>query len=355
MITENINNLFQQWCAEYIKSNIGSVEEETFFSDIVNYYGAVSVVKPEYLVSQYVVEFITEVKRRNNPSHLKRLEGVVNALTDKPLCGSIYCDDNNEYVPSIDKMTYPIYQTDNNNANSHINPYEEFVHYCIDKYFSKYADVQINCNEYANLSTTERIVTISRYFDDTINIKVSEGSNLKRNEFDLEIYKKENDEQTHMCNLSYRTSYFIVSDSPKEDRKTIYIDFSMNDCFGYMFTDLEGVKENDNAPGGSDFVINEIPGTKNEIAMALCLINGLLEFGEFKKRHKKNSITMNGIYSYVEGKRNNIDGELKVVFCYDKAYLVHVKRGSLKLKDVHSKSISYNNYVNEIDEFIKTL
>lgn len=359
-MTGDVNNLFQQWCNEFVNSTPGSTDEEVFFSKMIQSFYNTFTDRPELFNPLFVIRFVDEIKRRQNRGQQSKIKYLLATTTSTPIfVGAYYNQKNiNELMKDINVLTYPLYQTDAVNTNSRINPYEEFVSYCVDKYFDTFKDIQVNCNDFSSLNATERILLFSRHFGDDVKIQTMQGTGTKKGEFDIEVTQTIDGEEKHICRIAMRESYFIVSDTPKESRQTIYVDFTKNDCFSYLFNQEENIKNKkqvDKELGGSEFVLNELPGTSNEIAMVLCLLSGLLDFGEYKKFHKKNAITINGINSYINGKSNDLSGKLVAICGYDKAILVYTKSEDNKLKDAHSTIVSYKNYVNDIDEFVNEL
>jgi len=361
-----LSNVFQQYTQEYISSEPGSEKEESFFSKIESTYARTLQLDSSLINSYYISAFIEELKKRGNADHLERFETI--------LCGTEEIKDNctaiayfktkeNDICSMRDdikklRTAFPVHVSKPIGTSSQINPFEEFELLSIDKYFDNYASNKMTCQVFGEMDVDARIKLLSKEFAKYTDISFEKVFSEVEQQDEISVVRTVDGKKDEILIIATSPSIFVVQDSSNgEARTTIHVDFRKNPCFDYLF-DPESTPRSDSDPeasvSGQVYMINDVPGTQCQVCLLFCLLEGFINFSDYKRYHKKTSIVMNGIAKYIESKFT-FGGITRLTFGYDYAYLVYSQNEKFDKQTTKSARISYDSYVDEIDNFIKEL
>lgn len=360
------SNVFQQYAQEYILSERGSSEEAYFFNKIIETYSPLIKVELSLINGNYYEEFVREVKRRNSKQQIEEVEKMIDGIDIRDGCSIVSywkcmkSNDKNDSSWKKNQIAAPIYVSVPSGKTCILNPYDEFTKYCLEKYYDEYKDVSLTCAQFDAMSSKEQkefiVKNINSHIRSDISIEVitdSEGVSV------VSFDRVDNDGSSENLFLiaTGPASYVVENSIFGENRVTLFIDFRMNCCFDYLF-DISNVARIDTdkkcAATGQIIMLNDVPNTDCQLAFALCIMTGLIEFSGYQKFHKFNATKVNGIDSYINQKFN-FGGEVRKCFEYNRMFILYSPDGKYNEKTTKIAEVPYTGYSKYIDEFIQQI
>lgn len=246
----------------------------------------------------------------------------------------------------IGELEYPFFETSLSFINSDngikLNPYEEFLQYSLHKYYNPNGALMTQDDIFA-----KTLLERKKIYEDNLS------------EFDGIFIGLE---KTKTLTISYNGRIICgvyFDDSPEvitkykyavETKHSIRVIFSEFSDFDYLISN-----GNDSILNVSKkcYIFNDIEGGYRQIEMTLALIRGLINFDSFMKFHKLNGIKVGAIESYIKTKPSfdfGDAGKMTIYYGYDYAVVYTNVSGTEGLF-----RISYQNYVNDIDNIEKLI
>jgi hypothetical protein len=245
------------------------------------------------------------------------------------------------------RIYYPIYDTKTKVEKSHVNPFEEFISYSIDKHYRDYENVSVTIRDLCMMTQESEM---SEFFSKNIqncgilNYKCLTDNGAWEISFSVYIDNK------FICFIELKRASYIVGE--RGDNYSIKLHYKDNHLFDFLVTEYADTPY---------YLFNEIPETKQGVRILLSIVKMFGHFGEYAKFRMFNQIKPNGIYPLLKRKLNIDDDDkeqfLNVHYGVTDAIVVYCPhKGKMNdFNEIKTKRVSYNTYASDIEEFIKDI
>lgn len=241
------------------------------------------------------------------------------------------------------RIFYPIYDTKTKVDKSFVNPFEEFIHVAITKYYNDFENVSYTIGDFYNLPFGEIERLFSKHFGNVSFSQKDENTENGLKTFALSIDSK------FIGVFELNKADFVVGDRGANHGIKFY--YKDNHMFDYLVDRYEK---------SAFYAFNEIPRSYHSVRILLCMIKLFTHFGEYAKYRTFNAIKPNSIGPLLK-KRLNISPDDDTTFIginygvSDAIVIYAPSKGKMdqNFESIKTKKISYNSYASDIDAFVK--
>lgn len=238
----------------------------------------------------------------------------------------------------------PIY-TVVNMAVVPLNPFREFVSYCVKQAYPKFEHMfDMSLDEFFLTSDEEKKNFIKKLQELMPNAKFTllEQTSHPRIFLECNIYSKDNDE---LCNFKFYTHLDYISTKKVSDdsHTACEIDFTGNSSLDFL-----NINKADQI-----FDFNRDYSNKNTIDMIVAHLYGFANFTDFIRHFKTKSLIVKNIEMFSKKMIAPYVEDLTVLYGADEFII-----GSLCGGDINKEAYPYENYLNSIKqyaEYIKSI
>ena len=230
----------------------------------------------------------------------------------------------------------PIY-TVVNVAKFPLNPYREFVHYCVDHNFPLFDGMTgLSLADLKNLSQKNRVKILGSVTEKypAIVFNIFEQTSHPRIFLETDVLNN----GTKVCNVKFYTHQYYSDSSTKDNTEYIAaeIDFTNNEELDFLninreFNVLDFTRDGDD---------------KNTVDMILAHIYGLCNFTDFLKHFKTKTLTVKNIDMFAK--------KMIEPYVQDMAILYSAKEfsiGTICGDEINKDTFTYDNYLQSVKQY----
>ena len=236
----------------------------------------------------------------------------------------------------------PIY-TVVNVAKFPLNPYREFVHYCVNNTYPLFAGTNsISLAEVKKLSEEKKeklLKAVTEKYPD-ITFKMYEKTSHPRIFMEFDVFNK----GSNRCNVKIYTHQYYSDSSSGSDKEYIAaeVDFTENEELDFLNINREF--------NVLDFTRDHEGTDKNTFDMILAHIYGLCNFTDFLKHFKTKTLTVKNIDMFSKKMIEPYVQDMAILYSADEFSI-----GTICGEDINKDVFPYDNYLNSVKQYAEEI